>query len=256
MNSPILQIFLELFSPPALNFLFLIMGALLFKKARVTSKLLISVSLISLLLLSFSPISLYLARQVENIPAINTDKIRQLQKDGDSNRAIVVIGGGRQTKAFEYEEIDTLNSVSLERVRYAAWLQKKLDIPVLLSGGSPNNEATSEAVLMNQVMMSSFNIAPRWIESNSRNLIENAQFSSLILKKANLEEIILVTHASQMPLAIEAFKDNDIKIIPAPIGFSAQSSFNDTILPNAKALATSSEALKGIYTLYWIRFFG
>lgn len=255
MNSPILEMFLELVSPPAINFLFLILGILLFKKTRITSQLLISISLISLLVLSFTPVSLYLARQVEDIPAINTDKIRQLQKDDNSIRAIVVIGGGRQTQAPEYEEIDTLNSVSLERVRYAAWLQKKLEIPVLLSGGSPHNEATSEAVLMNQVMMSSFNIAPRWIESNSRNLIENAQFSSLILEKAGLNEIILITHASQMPIAIEAFTDSGIKVIPAPIGFTAQSPYNDTMFPNAQALATSSTALKGLITLYWMRLF-
>jgi len=251
MSTPIFTIFLELISPPALNFLLLMIGALLIKKNRLISKLIISIAVISLLVLSLTPVSFYLASQLENTPALTTEKIRQLQKEDNSQKAIVVIGGGRLKKALEYEEIDTLNSVSLERIRYAAWLQKKLDIPVLLSGGSPNNEATSEAVLMNQVMMSSFNIAPRWIESNSRNLLENAQYSSLLLKKANLNEIILVTHASQMPIAIEMFKDSAIKVIPAPLGFSSQASSNNTILPNADALATSTNTLKGVYTLFW-----
>ncbi|MCW9018376.1 MAG: YdcF family protein [Kangiellaceae bacterium] len=218
------------------------------------AKGLFSISVVSFYLVCIPAFSNYLLAKLEATPALNTQQIKAIQTDGlAGNRAIVVLAGGRITKAPEYGEIDAVNSASLERIRYAAWLQKRLQLPVLLSGGSVNNEATSEAVLMNQVMMSGFGTAPKWIESNSRNTAENATFSAAILAKAKISEIILVTHAWHMPRAQKEFEKQQLKVVPAPMGYlTAQSEAHSiSILPSTKAFYRSTIALHELLGLVW-----
>ena len=53
-----------------------------------------------------------------------------------TGQAIVVLGGGFYPRAPEYGA-DTVSRRSLERVRYAAHLQKRMAKPILLAGGNP-----------------------------------------------------------------------------------------------------------------------
>lgn len=240
--------------PPGLNFLLLLVGIFILKKWPRTAKGLFSVSVASLYLVCTPAFSNYLLNKLEATPALSSQQIKLIQTDGLADeRAIVVLGGGRITKAPEYGEIDAANAASLERMRYAAWLQKRLQLPVLLSGGSVNNEATSEAVLMNQVMMSGFGTAAKWIESNSRNTTENATYSASILAKAKISEIILVSHAWHIPRAQKAFEKQQLRVIPAPMGYlTAQSSLNTiSILPSSNAFYRSSIALRELLGIVW-----
>ncbi len=244
---------LELILPPSINFILLLLSLVLLKKYRLLSLILAFLSITSLFLLSLNPVASYLVTSLETEKALTQEQIKQLQNSPPTSRAIVVLGAGRLHKAPEYGEIDTLNAQSLERVNYAAWLQKKLDAPVLLSGGTPNNEATPEAVLMNQVMMSRFNIAPKWIESNSSNLLQSAQFSAIMLKHAQIDEVILVTHAWQTAIAKQQFINNELKVISAPISFylsNTQSPQNN--FPSAKALGQSSDAIQARLKNWWL----
>ena len=241
----------SLVSPPAINLLLAVLAIVLFQKKRLVAWTLLFVSITSLYFLSLPSISNYLVETTETIKAINTEELKQLQKS-NANRAIVVLAGGRQVKSPEYGEIDTPNAQSIERLTYAAWLHKKLNSPILLSGGSPDNEATSQAVLMNQMMMSNFNIAPKWIESNSRNIIEQVQFSSLLLEKAQVDEVILVTHAQEMPIAVTIMKQSKLSVTAAPLGFSNTQSQPFGLIPNAESLIKSTMAIRTHFDLFWI----
>ena len=247
--------FKALLLPPGINLLLLTagFGLLGLSRFRRTAISFISLAFVSLILLSTPTVSDSLISSLEKDPALNMSELKQLQADNQVSRAIVVVSGGRLSRAPEYGDIDTVSGETLQRIRYAGWLQKRVDLPVLLSGGSVFNEATSEAVLMNQVMVSSFNIAPKWIESQSKNTSENAIYSSQVLKQNGINEILLITHAWHMPRAKKEFEKQDITVIPAPISFSSNKkpgNFTD-YLPSAKALHRSNKALHEMLGNFW-----
>ncbi|WP_196138818.1 YdcF family protein [Aliikangiella sp. G2MR2-5] len=231
------------------------LALLLLRKFKWTAITLCFVSLSSLLVFSLPPVAASLIESLESYKALTSDQIRQFSKDSSAKRAIIVLGGGRKALAPEYGDIDTVNAASLERIRYASWLSQKTQIPVLVTGGSVNNEATSEAVLMNQVMAANFGTASRWIESKSKNTWENAQLSSQLLFNEQVEEVILVTHAWHMRRAVDNFRQQGLKVIPAPMGFETDFSNLDRppFIPSSRALATSSLALEERLKLLWLQ---
>src|SRR3569832_2493810 len=65
--------------------------------------------------------------------------------------AIVVLGGGRRLDAAEYGS-DTLNGLSLERLRYATFLHRGSGLPILVTGGKPGGGALSEGRIMQYIL--------------------------------------------------------------------------------------------------------
>jgi uncharacterized SAM-binding protein YcdF (DUF218 family) len=78
------------------------------------------------------------------------------------------------------------------------------------------------------------------IESNSRNTIENARFSNVILKKSALHgPYLLVTSAFHMRRAAMIFKKENIDIIPYSCNFITNENkytFDDYFIPSAEPL--------------------
>jgi len=240
--------------PPGVNLLLILIALIIYRSYRRSAIGMLSFSSVSLLLLSLPSISDKLIQSIESEQVISTTQIKKLAVDTVPERAIVVLSGGRVSVAPEYGQIDTVNAATLQRIQYASWLQKRTNLPVLLSGGSVFDEATAEAVLMNQVMMSSFAIAPKWIESKSKNTAENALFSAQILKQNEIDEILLVTHAWHMARAKAAFEQQDIRVIPAPTAFQANRTRHMSwtrYLPSATALEQSSRALNEMLGSFW-----
>ncbi|WP_444995734.1 YdcF family protein [Aliikangiella sp. IMCC44359] len=239
--------------PPGINLIIMVLAVFLFRKyARLATSLLV-LSFTTLFLLSLPSIAQTLIQNIEPTSVLNSTQLRQISND-DTPRAIVVLSGGRIALAPEYGDIDTVNSATLQRIQYASWLQKRTNLPVLLSGGSVFNEATAESVLMNQVMMSNFAIAPKWIESESKNTAENALYSAQILIKNDIKEILLVTHAWHMRRAKNAFEAQGIKVLEAATAFEsshAKQTRWTQFLPNASALEKSSRALHEMLASLW-----
>ncbi len=78
------------------------------------------------------------------------------------------------------------------------------------------------------------------IENNSKNTIENARFSDVILKQRHLNgPYLLVTSAFHMRRAAMIFKKEGIAIIPYSCNFFTQEkqSFDDYIIPSADVLS-------------------
>ncbi len=248
------DIFSSILLPPGLNLLLAVVGIFGLKKFRITALSLLYLAGSSLLILSTPIVAVSLLQQLESEEALTSSQIRDLNNAQANTRAIVVISGGRLSLAPEYGNIDTVNEATLQRLRYASWLHKRTNLPILLSGGTKNDEATSEAVLMNQTMISSFDIAPSWIESQSRNITESAYFVSQLLKNHKISEVLLVTHAWHMSRALQAFERQGLTIIPAPMAYSGQSVQTSNFLlfvPSAQALADSSHALREIIGKFW-----
>jgi uncharacterized SAM-binding protein YcdF (DUF218 family) len=127
--------------------------------------------------------------------------------------AIVVLGAGTRRDAPEYGA-DTLSSLTLERVRYAARIAKATLLPVLVSGGAPQGGA-AEAVLMRNVLEQELGVAVHWVEPNSNNTRENAMESAAILKREAILKVIVVTHAFDALRATQEFRAEGVDVIAA-----------------------------------------
>ncbi len=159
-------------------------------------------------------------------------------------QAIVVLGGGRISAAPEYDGRDIPSSGALQRMHYAATLQRESGLPLLVSSGQPDGAMESEAEVMARVLREDFSVPVKWIEGASNNTAENAQFSYRILNAAGVRRILLVTDAIHMQRAKRVFEQMGFEVIPAPTIFlsTTRTSAAD-FLPQAYWLQKSSYAL-------------
>jgi len=190
---------------------------------------------LALLALSLPVVSYALLRVAESSPAYDFAQANGAQ-------AIVVLGGGVRRAAPEYGG-DTLGRLTLERVRYGAWVARRTRLPVLVTGGVVYGGA-AEAVLMKQALEKEFGIEVRWVEAGSRNTHENAVNSAKILRQAGVDSVILVAHSFDMRRAKAEFAAAGLKVIPAPTGIPVATYDNPLeLLPSVGALQGSYYAL-------------
>jgi len=167
--------------------------------------------------------------------------------------AIVVLGGGTYFHAPEYGA-DTVGEATLERLRYAARLQRETGKPLLATGGKPLGNDIPEAQLMKSVLEQEFKVPVRWVEDASDNTLENARYSYQILQKAGIKRIYLVTHAWHMPRSIMAFQSAGFDVVPAPTAFTTRYQTDLlAFLPRAEALCDSKIFMHEIIGLLWYR---
>lgn len=236
--------------PPGFNFI-LLLGALIFSRRAPLVSFIVTLSAILLLvLLSMPLVARQLLLNLQIHPAIAMIELTSGRPEG----AIVILGGGRYASAPEYGYRDEISTLTLERLRYGATIAGKLKLPILLSGGRRNSNATSEAVIMNQVMVNVFNIHPQFLEINAVNTIEQAEEVKKILANKSINKIYLVTHAWHMQRAVRAFVQEGIEVTAAPVGFAATSNTENLYLPSASALASSSRAIHEYYGLLYLKY--
>lgn len=230
---------------PPLNLLLLAaIGFWLWHKRPAIARVLVALALSLLWLLSTPFFAEALLHGLEGEPYV-TDT-RRPQAD-----AIVVLGGGTYFHAPEYGG-DTVNEYTLERLRFAAKLQRETGRPLLVTGGKPLGNSLSEAAQMKQVLEQEFNVPVRWTEGDSDNTSENARFSRELLKQDGIARIYLVTHAWQMPRAVMSFQRAGFEVVPAPTAYTTRYRTDLlSFLPNAKALHDSRIFLHELIGMLW-----
>lgn len=241
----------RLILPPAGNLLMMLTGWMLVRVGwRRTGRVLAWFGGASLLLLTLPICGNGLLQMLERYPALPAQGVLP-----DGPRAIVVLGMGRYAGAPEYGG-DTVSRGGLERIRYAAALQRRTGLPLLASGGSFGPAEPSEAELMASVLNNEFGVPVRWLETTSRNTEENARQSRVLLNAAGISRVYLVTHAWHMPRAMEAFARAGLAPVAAPMGFGAPGGavFGATsLVPDAGALRNSAYALHELLGRTWYR---
>lgn len=172
-------------------------------------------------------------------------------EDYKQAQAIVVLGGGLRDSQELFAKLAT-TGIPLERMRYAAYLQKETGLPILVTGSSPNG--TSEAKVMARELNMFFNTETTWLEEKAKTTKENAIFSREILKKENIDKIILVTNQWHMKRAELLFEKQGFKVLPASIGSGetpSQYKLNYMyFIPQAGAMNSNMLALKE-WIGYW-----
>jgi uncharacterized SAM-binding protein YcdF (DUF218 family) len=167
-------------------------------------------------------------------------------------QAIVALGVGRISAAPEYGSEDIPSSAALQRIHYAAKLQRETGLPLLVTGGQPDGATESEAAIMAHVLRDDFSVPVKWIEGASNNTAENAQFSYRQLNAASVHRILLVTDAMHMQRAKLVFEQMGLEVIPAPTIFmTTMRSTSADFLPHAHWLQKSSYAMHEWLGLVW-----
>lgn len=236
------KVLAALLLPPLGPLLLIALGQyLLPRRPRLGKTVAWSGLVLSLLLILPASVDLLLA-PLEDYPVLAPAAARDAQ-------AIVILAGGRRRNAPEYGG-ETLNRLTLERVRYGARLARQTGLPLLVTGGTVLTEGTPEALLMRDALERDFLVPVRWTESASRDTRENAAYSAQILKQSGVRRIVLVTHAVHLRRAQAEFAAAGIETIPAPTAFLRSPADRGTVLnefPNA------STAYAGWYAVHeWL----
>lgn len=136
---------------------------------------------------------------------------------GRSPQAVVILAGGR---TLEFDDAGTvlrarLGPATSERVIEGIRIAREKHLPILVTSGTPDGFDPAEAIVMRDVMMREFGVTPKWVESASRNTVENAQFSAPLLKRDGINSVILVTHGYHMRRARYLFEQAGMRVVPA-----------------------------------------
>lgn len=187
-----------------------------------------------LLALSMPAVGMLLVRTLDASPPFDASRAA-------GTHAIVILGGGIRADALEYNG-DTLNDLTLERVRYGARVARLTGLPILVAGGAVYGGET-ESSLMRDVLEREFDIPVRWTEGRSRTTHENAVFAAPILRSAGIDSVVLITHSFDMRRARAEFAAQGIQTHAAPTGVPPPKASLVDYLPSAGGLRLSYYAI-------------
>jgi uncharacterized SAM-binding protein YcdF (DUF218 family) len=231
--------------PPLCLFVLIAIGWLVARRWRRTGHAMIALSIVTLVLLCLPVVSGWLMQPLQSYPALDPDRIPP------GVGAIVVLSAEMQAVAPEYG-VDIPGPLGLERVRYGAWLHKRTQLPILVTGGRPLPTTTPLARQMQRILVNEFGVPVRWVEDRSIDTHENAALSAELLKRDGIKSVLLVTHAWHMRRAMAAFEGAGLEPIAAPTRFiRPPTPIALDFMPDASALRASSYALHEWIGLLW-----
>lgn len=237
-------IFATLLLPPAAPLLLVLLGLLLAARKKAAGLALIFLAAALLWLLSCHAVAVWLAQNI--LPQHAPLQVAALKSGGV--QAIVVLGGGVHPVAPEYGEPQASAAATM-RLRYGAWLARHTGLPVAFAGGmgwgAASAQTLSEGEVARRAALQDYGLTLRWIDSQSRDTAENAQFLRPLMRKDKVQHIALVTHAWHMPRSVAAFERAGFKVTAAPMGFILPSR-NGLLewLPSSDGLDSSRVVLK------------
>jgi uncharacterized SAM-binding protein YcdF (DUF218 family) len=176
--------------------------------------------------------------------------------------AIIVLSADYR-KSDTPDQSFTVGPMTLERLADAAREERRLGLPVLVSGGTPNGLDDSLAGMMSTVLEDDFRVPVRWREDRSRTTFENAAFSADILRRAGVPSALLITHCRDMARALWSFYAVGYPVIPAICspqqtgrrGPDESSSLSvSSFFPQVPSLLVSYRALHELIGLAWYRY--
>lgn len=154
---------------------------------------------------------------------------------------IVVLGGGATSDTKDVVGTGTLCSIPANRLLTAVRLQKKLGIPILVSGGQIHADSGKEADIARRILKE-LGVSEDMIllENKSLNTTQNAQYSYNLLKSRGYSKPLVVTSAFHMERAVANFEKMGVDIVPYPCDYMV----NKEQVFHYNKLAPSSQALE------------
>jgi len=220
-----------------LPLLFLSIWLFLLKKPRMAGIHLLLAT--ALWVLSTAPIAALLMQGLESdfhIPA---------NPKGD---VIVLLGGGMIPAVPDLSGTGFPNGDMLGRIVTTARLQKKTDLPIIISSGKVLKNTAAGAPVDKRILID-LGVEPGdiLIDEKSRDTYENALYTKAICKKMGFSAPILVTSAFHLKRSVYAFRKQGLPVIPFPAyRYSAdgQPIHWHSFLPRHYHLSTSATAFR------------
>ena len=133
---------------------------------------------------------------------------------------IIMLGGGAMPDSPDVDGVGALCSSPANRLLTAVRLQRKLGVPILLSGGQVYEDTGAEAKIARRILID-LGVPEEQIlvETRSINTTQNARYSAEILRAQDLTQPILVTSAFHMKRAVLNFKKQGIDVVPYPADY-------------------------------------
>lgn len=160
-----------------------------------------------------------------SIAPISDAMIRGLESEYDIPKnvegdVIILLGYGVRDKAPDLTGLGAPSGIYLTRILTAMRLQKRLDIPIIVSGAEALEDRVSEDHIVKRFLIDLGIPAGKIIiEDNSRDTFENAKYTQEICARLGFINPILVTSAYHLKRAIMSFEKVGLKVLPFPVGF-------------------------------------
>jgi len=221
---------------PPVNLVFVILaGVALLRIVPRLARWLITVAALLLIVLAMPAVSGTILCALErNLP---------MTPPTDKPPGAIVILSAEITHIEGTPSGETVGRLSLERLRAGAALQRRTQLPVLVSGGDIDAEEPPIALLMRDSLTQDFQVPVRWNEVHSRDTWQNAHYSAAILHANGIDSIYLVTHSWHERRALMAFAGTGITVTAAPTPLDRPPTPPLDIVPRVSAWETSYYAL-------------
>jgi uncharacterized SAM-binding protein YcdF (DUF218 family) len=243
------KIITSLMLPPGILILVLCaLGIYSWRKRNKESAIATILLGITVWVLSITPTSTKLMSVLEKRVSIPS----RLQGD-----VIVLLGGGIHQDVADLTGTGSPSDEMSGRIITAARAQRKLKVPIIVSGGAVFTGRQPEAPVIRRILID-LGISENFVivESKSRDTIENARFCREIINSYGFKKPILVTSAYHMKRSLEAFHFVGLTPLPLPAQFHVANGKKHiwaSYLPDMGALQTSCKALREYLGLLFYR---
>jgi uncharacterized SAM-binding protein YcdF (DUF218 family) len=136
---------------------------------------------------------------------------------------IVLLGGGVEDRMLDMSgKPGILNAPMLTRLVTAVRLSRRLQVPIIVSGGRAPDSRVAEAAAAKQYMLDLGVPAEKIItETNSTNTFENAVNVKTICRHRGFSRPVLVTSIYHLKRALWSFEKNDLTCTPFANGLAS-----------------------------------
>lgn len=193
------------------------------------------------------------------IPLVANSTIRLLEKsygvpESPSGDVIVILGGGATLDTPNLDFKGHLSGFAANRLLTSVQLYKKLNVPIIISGGKVYKSTGTESEISKNILIS-MGIPENKIiiENRSLNTSQNAEFTKKIIDSNNYKSPVLVTSAFHMKRAVIQFHKFNIKVTPFPTDY--QTNINEHIelndfIPSSDAMVKLSLSIKELIGIF------
>jgi len=135
----------------------------------------------------------------------------------DPPAAIVILTGDEAHSDGLALEVPSVGPLSLERLRAAAILERRVRLPVLITGGSLHPGEEPLAAILARSLDQDFGVKTRWLETGSHNTWQSAELTAALLHAQGIKSVYLVTHGWHLRRSLLAFSRFGIAATGAPV---------------------------------------
>jgi len=216
------KLFAYFILPPGIFTAIILIAVLfIFTGLRKTAAVILLFTSLLIYLLSVEPVKDILLLPLEN--KFSPFEISEAQNED----VIVVLGGGMYDRSPAKGMKPSLSPDALKRTVYAFYLQRELNLPVIAAGGKvfrSSNAASSAEVIKSVLVMLGADKEKIYTENESRNTMQNAEFTAKIMEKYTWDHALLVTSAYHMPRSVLSFRSAGIHVTAAPTDYKTDRS--------------------------------